>query len=672
MANFNTQNITREDAINEYKTHMADYNQGYFKTMQKYADSMAALTNGNSPFSKEAWDTILKNDSLWNKSLDLSSEMFRGNATLQGRFKRLMNNTREVANTTDRNGFGLEGWGGGTAVYSSSQGAFAMGATPFIIGGWLAACRSEEIFQHIDDKNSMRLEFEYNIDYLQIGNVKHFFPQAFRAGAIEGFNKLPKIDWVTPHTTVSGSTTTYTAPETWCGEDMYIMLEGGTGSKVSSATGNMIEACGKSSMKYGVEPNCKLVGVKYLNFDTKTAKAVTVTKKLSLHYFVSGDRPNKRLFETTFTIKNLVLDATTVVPTATLKVKMDINLDTSDFTIAVIAETAAIAAAIKGIKFDGKLSNEANELTDIPTVGTDKYQFIRECEYRLYSKVSLNEYMADNFRIGSNNNISYAAYATDKALQYTIENRELEAESFLINDVLDDDVDLENFELTRKIGGFINNGLQFTIGRYAPGMNLQDYKEGLKNYLMDVLDTSESDIHIPASVKREWILLGYNTTVTKFPEIKYENAVVNLREQPEGSQVNENYGFAVDSKCGFIDSLGRSLRIIGNTDSRWRERGSNIYGTMRTYSMEYPFLVYYPHAIRMFTAIDADMPNRTAIVIGGREFRGAFAGAAIQLQLNGVFDQSGNIVNNFDQQMTNAKTGYEWTDVTPKTTPTNP
>ena len=74
--------------------------------------------------------------------------------------------------------------------------------------------------------------------------------------------------------------------------------------------------------------------------------------------------------------------------------------------------------------------------------------------------------------------------------------------------------------------------------------------------------------------------------------------------------------------------------------------------------MEYPFLVYYPHAIRMFTAIDADNPNRTAIYIGGREFRGAFAAAAVQLELNGVLDTTGIPVNNFNAQVTDAKSGY--------------
>ena len=666
MANFN-ETITKEDAIRTYNRHMTDFNQGYFKSMKKFADTMLPLTGGlDSPFSKEGWDKILKSDSLWEKALSLSSEQFRGNVELQNRFKRLMNNTREVANTTDRTMQGIEGWGGGTAVYSSSQGTFAMGATPYIIGGWLAACRSEEIFQHIDDQNRMRLEFEYNVDYLQIGNVKHFFPQAYRSGEIEGFNKLPKVDWVTPNTTVSGGTTTYTAPADWCGEDMFILLTGGTGSKVSSATGNMIEACGKSKHKYGIEPNCRLTAVKYKTTDGEEEKEVV--HKLNLHYMASGDRPNKRLFETQFVIKNLVVGEDTY-PSTLVKVKMDINLDTSDFTIAVIAENEKIAAAIKGLKFDGKLSNEANEMTDLPTVGTDKYQFIRECEYRNYAKVSLNEYMADNFRIGSNNNISYAAYATDKVLQNTIGNRELEAESYLINDILDDDVDLENFELTNKLGGFIDNGLSFTIGRFAPGLKLQDYKEGLKTYLTDTLDTSETDLHLPASVKREWIMMGYNTVVTKFPELKFENAVVNLREQPVGTQVNENYGYAVDSKCGFIDSLGRSVRIIGNTDQRWRDRGANLFGALRTYSMEYPFLVYYPHAIRMFTAIDADMPNRTAIVVGGREYRGSFAAAAFQLKLNGVLNDDGSVVNNFDAQIKDAHEGYVFEGVTPTVNP---
>ena len=79
--------------------------------------------------------------------------------------------------------------------------------------------------------------------------------------------------------------------------------------------------------------------------------------------------------------------------------------------------------------------------------------------------------------------------------------------------------------------------------------------------------------------------------------------------------------------------------------------------------MEYPFLVYYPHAIRMFTAIDPDMPNRTAIILGGREFRGHFAAAAIKLTLEGVLDNTGMPVNNFNQQMDNSKIGYEFKTV---------
>lgn len=661
MANgFSSTPITKEDAIRTYEKHMSEHNQGYFKAMASFNSKMVPLLGGtDSAFSKESWNQILKNENLWNKALSLSSEMFTGNEVLQKRFKRLMNNTRDIANQVDRNGFGMEGWGGGTAVYSSSQGIFAMGSTPFIIGGWLAACRSEEIFQHIDDHNATRLEFEYNIDYLQIGMAKYWFPDAFRAGQIEGFNKLPAVDWVTPNTKITSGTPTYTAPMDWCGEEMFILLNASTGSKVSAATGNMIEACGKSLLKYGIEPNCRLTAVQYETYTDDGKK--TIKKPLSLHYYPAGDRPNKRLFETSFEIKNIKpKEDGDVYPTTTVKVKMDINLDDSDFTLAVICEDADVAAAVKGLKFDGKFSNEANEMENIPTTGTDKYQFIRECEYRQYSKVQLNEYMADNFMIGSNNNISYAAYATDKMLQNTIATRSLEAESFLINEVLDDQIDIDQFELTHKIGGFINNTLEFSIGRFTPGLDLQDYKDGLKTYLMDVLDTSETDLHIPASVKREWILLGYNTLVTKFPNIKFENAVVNLREKPEGTQVNENYGFAVDSKCGFVDSLGRSVRIIGNTDSRWRDRAPNIYGCMRTYSMDYPFLVYYPHAIRMFTIIDPDMPNRTAIAIGGREYRGVFAAAAIQLQLHGILDDNGNVVNNYETQINDSKTGYEF------------
>lgn len=639
--------LSREDIAKVYEAHSRDHAQSYYKSMERYQRELQKLVGTKSVFGKEGWGEILDNDTLFNKAKQLSSEMFAGNTTLQGRFNRLMDNTRETATSVDKNGFGMEGWGGGTAVYASSQGGFALGATPFIIGGWLASARSEEIFQHIDNKNNMRLEFEYNIDYMQIGDEKFYFPQCFREGEIVGFNKLPQVDWVTPNT----SNGVYNAPENWCGDDMFIMLDPTSGSDTAGVSGNLLAVSGRNKMKYGIEPNYQLTAIKFQN------GAEEKTLRTEMHYSVMVGATNERDMKTTYTLK----DVANFDEPITLQIYMRVNIDNGDFILFVKAPSPEAMAIIKGFKLDAKVSNEANELTNIPTMGVDKYQFIRECEYRNYAKVSLNEYMADNFRIGGNNNISYAAYATDKMLQYTVANRELEAEEFLIKNVLDDTVDINTFELTKKMGGFIQNGLSFAISKFTPGLGLQDYKFGLKNYLNKVLATADTDLNIPASVKREWILMGYDSIVTEFPEIKYENSAVNLQEQAEGSAVNEHYGFAVDTKCGYVDNLGRSVRIIGNTDKRWQERGSAVYGALRTFSMEYPFLVYYPHAIRMFTAIDADMPNRTAIILGGREFRGHFAAAAIKLNLEGVLDGTGMPVNNFDQQMDNSKVGYEFT-----------
>jgi hypothetical protein len=341
---------------------------------------------------------------------------------------------------------------------------------------------------------------------------------------------------------------------------------------------------------------------------------------------------------------------------------MKINIDSGDFHLMVGTDTPEEMVVV-GLKFDGKVSNIANEMTNIPTNGVEKFQFIRECEYRQYAKVSLNEYMADNFRIGTNNNISYAAYASDKLLQETVMENELQAEDFLISEVLDDDVDLDSFELTKKLGAFIQNHMSFTIGKFAPGIKLQDYKDALKEYVNDTFAVGETELNLPRDLKREWILLGYDILVAKFPNIKFENSVVDLGEKAEGSPKQENYGFAVESRAGYVDNLGRAVRIIGNTDSRWRDRGNRIFGALRTYDMDYPFLVFYPHAIRMFTAIDPDFPNRTSIHIGGREFRGHFAAGAVELALNGVLDDSGMPINNFDVQTANAKTGYEFTGV---------
>lgn len=636
--------LTREDAIKEYNTTLAK-NQGYYKAMESYARKMAPLVGG-SPFSFESWKKIITSDSIYNAAKNELSKMFAKDPSKQKSFERYLDNSRDIQYRADIIGDGrtLEGWGGGAAVYASSTGAFAMGATPFIIGGWLAAARSEEMFLHIDNQNSTRLEFEYNVDYLQIGDQKYFYPKAFRAGEITGYNKLPKVDWVTPNT--EGGT--YTPPETWCDPDMFIKLVPVAGAASISVKGNFLEVCKRNKHKFGIEPNCRFTAIKYMNGGRE------VTQKLNMHYDIATGETNMRYFKATTTLKNVVGFAAPIV----VQVWMKLNLDDGDFTFAAICDNADEANILRGIQFDGKVSNIANELTNIPTTGVDKYQFIRECEYRNYSKTSLNEYMADNFRIGSNNNITYAAYATDKNLQFTLFNRECEAERFVYDEVLSDTVDIDSFALTRKIGGFINNNLNFNINRFAPGLGLQDYKFGLKDYLTKVLETSETDLNIPASVKRQWILMGYSPLISEFPEIKFENAAFNLDAKEEGASANENFGFAVDARCGFIDSLGRGVRLIANNDSRWRDRGNDVIGVMRTYSMEYPLLVYYPHAIRMYTAIDADYPNRTAIYIGGREFRGIFAAAAIKLELNGVLDSTGAPVNKFEGQMTQAKSGF--------------
>lgn len=661
--NFNNPTFTREDCAREFNSHFANNSQGYYKSLEKFNNALKPYVGG-SAFSRENYQKILMNDTLWKKALEVSSEMFHNDETKQKQFARLMENSREVAINADINGYGLEGWGGGNAVYASSLGAFAMGTTPFIIGGWLAAARSEEIFQHIDNKNNMRLEFEYNIDYLQIGDSKYFFPHAFRSGEIVGYNKLPKVDWVTPNTSEIGE---YTAPAgaAWCGENMFILLNPVAGATSAYVKGNLLEVSGRNKHKYGIEPNFTISAIQFKTLDPEgnvakgsDGKDIIKTRPLHLHYDVSTGRPNERIIKSVFALDGVP----GVAGALPVQVVLQVNMDDGEFTLFSHAgETAKENALIVGFQFDGKVSNIANELTNLPTMGVDKYQFIRECEYRNYSKVSLNEYMADNFRIGATNQVQYAAYATDKNLQYTLYNRELEAEEYLLKEILADGVDVNTFELTRKMGGFVNNNLSFTINAFTPGMHLQDYKEGLKLYLTKTLAMAETDINIPASVNKQWVFLGYDAVVTEIPEIKFENAAVELNGK-EGGAANENYGYAVDTKCGFVDSIGRSARFIANNDSRWRDRGSNLFGTLRTFTMEYPFLVYYPHAIRMFTAIDADNPNRTAIVIGGREFRGNFAAAALQYHIDGVMED-GQIVNNFAAQVANSKTGYEVTHV---------
>ena len=81
---FNTQNVTKEDCIQEYNKHMDYSGQGYYRDMQRYANTMSSLV-GESPFSKEGWAKILKNDGLFNKAVQESGRIFSTNKDLQKR-----------------------------------------------------------------------------------------------------------------------------------------------------------------------------------------------------------------------------------------------------------------------------------------------------------------------------------------------------------------------------------------------------------------------------------------------------------------------------------------------------------------------------------------------------------------------------------------------------------
>ena len=674
--------------------------KGYYNVLKKANERFRGFSK-ESIFTGSGLAEIAMNNEARGKYYDfLSNEFFAGRPEMKELYRNVLENSTDDIIESKNGAMSSEGIFGAGNVYASSKTTFGhSGLLPFVIASYLYTCRSSEIYQIFNGKSD-QLDFSYNIDVIQKDGIDYILPFAYRDGSIRGFNVLPQVKllnvWSTATAVEDEETTSknktypkndadngldnskpaadavrFTGDRVYC--NLFEEYDDGTDSAYSQI---MLSKSG------GIDPGILITGIVYNkaeeSFDTtkleNDGKAEVVCLETIIRPTQYVGKSNERMFKFKVDLP-VVADDGTGTAYRTVNFMGTVNLDSGQIDImkGEIAGTVLSADGTKktseseseagsklprviGIKFDAKIQNIGNEMPTA-TFMTRRQECIREVTYRQYATAGLNEYMQDNFFIGQDSGVNYPAYATDHILEATMVEREIEAEDMYMDRLKHTDGvmahDAEYYPFSPKLGGFVDKDSVFNIADFTPGTPIQTYKDAVREFIVERLSMSETYLNINRDIPHEWILLCNNLIANKLVVTKFENAVVNVQE--EGA--NGMFGSAIDTRAGWVDNLDRKIRVIANTDIRWYNGyKNNIYGALKTHSMNMPFFVYYPYSVRMFQAIDANFPNRSAIVVGGKDLRDCWTSGLYKLQVEGAMAQGTTVPTNvFASQIANSK-----------------
>lgn len=684
---------------------------GYYKTL-KNVDSAFRNKIGVAPTTTDGIQKIMSNESLKRSYLDMmSSELFRNDPEKQELFKDMVENSHraimkpsELSNEelnrsmNYSSSMSSEGIIGAGNVYASSKTVFGhTGVLPFVIASYLFTCRSSEIYQLFNGK-STQLDFSYNIDVLQKNGQDFPLPFAYRSGEIMGFNQLPLVKllntkqnpsiWKTNPLTDAGEpdyTSQVADALKFSGQKIYCNLfdqyydGAATDSQGFYVFTNTFEGIDPGSLmiKALIYRSPKNDGTQTSpQYDLTTVNGATTDAELTVEYKAIRTtqyigKPNERMFN--FEVELPVAKSATELTTRKVQVLGIVQLDSGDISfmkseIAGEDEAEGLKATdlLVGFKLEARLQNISNQMSTA-TFYTRRQECIREATYRQYASAGINEYMQDNFYIGNDSNTNYQAYAIDHILEATNANRELESEEMLMEKINNTNTitakDPMIYPFAPKVGGFVDTDAEFNISQFTPGISVQEYKVQIREYIMERLSFSDTYLNINQDLPHEWILLCNNLLANKLVVTKYESQTVSVGD---GGATNP-FGAAIDTRAGFVDNLDRRVRVIANTDIRWfsGSRKDNILGAIKTHTMNMPFFVYYPYNVRMFQTIDANFPNRSAIVVSGMDLRDCWTAGLFKMRVEGAVSETTQAVNVFSNQMNNSMVRVSNTEVQP-------
>ena len=474
----------------------------------------------------------------------------------------------------------------------------------WVIVGYTARSKCLELF-HTFSSDDPTVSFKYNVSYLMQGNgtKKYIRPNADRDGELATLYDLPvilpdagqigKIDHLD---NITGQNTN--------GSEIWLSLTGGLRGNVFDDNGGKYDRT-----KFTLEKNPRITGIRYDLTKAGIADAATPVGTLSVYADrkTSTGEQQKKTFYNPIEIPYTTTGGANASCQVTILGAFDLDSGDYDFN--------ATGGAITHIQLEAKLTNVANELG---SVRSGNYQIVEDfsVDNHPYGTVPVVPEMSDDFNAGGQG-VSAVAFFTDQVVSGLANARDQVMERELDNSYARD---VKNHPLYAKVGGF-KGSISFPLAARLPGGSdpMSWMAAGLKNTIIHHFSSAEMNTYFEDNTVRQWYILGSELDVDRIPDISYSSW--------DGSTGvgggAEKYGFQLDGRAGFMDSMNRKVRVIGSHYKRHYQdlKGNRIpmRAVCKSLSLEQPTNLYLPYSFRVYSGISPEYSKRTGLIISARD-----------------------------------------------------
>lgn len=589
----------------------------------KLAETMTLFQNMNHVdiTSKEGFEAIMASEGLRDRYLDMVS-------SLADTDKETQKTIQDVArHSLDDVRNGVLGQEAADAMGNNANYNTLAKLNSWVIVGYTARSKCLELY-HTFSSDDPTVSFKYTLDYIVKGNdpTQYYRPQAERDGDIAEMYDLPQLS--ASEDLVGEEGFEHLVKEdavdsTNGGSKVWIKVAGGVKGNFFSDNGGEYDRT-----KYTLEKNPQITGIMY-SIPNPEAENEPYTGAMTVYF----DRKTSTGEQQIKTFMNTLAIPYAEGKSAEASIMGQIDLDSGDYIFSA-------QGPITAIQVDTRLTNVANEMG---TIRAGAKQIVEDfnVDNHPYATVPVAPEMSDDFNIAGAG-VSAVAYYTDKCTSGLASMRDMIMERKLDEAYAKP---IDQFTLFPKLGGW-KGSVSFPLAaRMAGGSDPYSWmKAGLKTTIINHLARSEMDTYFEDTTPRQWYILGHEQDVNLIPDITYSNW------DGEGGVggASDKFGFNVNGKAGFIDSMGRSVRVIGSAYKRhYQDKKGNripMRAVMKSMDIEQPTTLYLPYSFRVYSGISSEYSKRTGLIISARDCIKVMSGVQSRITLIGNTDDLYNAI----------------------------
>ena len=573
-----------------------------------------------NPLTESGFQGVLGTESMID-SVGKSVGELIGDAESRETYESVFANTmREVTNP-----FAAMSQEGADAMAPNSNYNTFARLNPWTILGYIARSKCLEMYNTINNDRPTVI-YEYNISYVVKGtdSKKYVLPNAARDGTISNLFNLPEVKVDLDLVGTTGFSHLISVASGKDGTGALTVNEGWVSLPASS---DIFRDSGAEfdPAKYAIERDVRIARLYWSAApDTGTTQITGFVDLYDNNNLMTGEISDRLL---NYPVEITYSDAssgTAKVKTLAGKVMGTLNLDTGKYDLA------ATNPAFKAVQFYAKVTNLANELGTVRAGNTKIIEHF-DVTNRVYGTVPIAPEMSDDFNAGGEG-VSFVAFMTDKITEAFANVRDIDMENKLDASFT---AGPANHRLFPKLGGSAQSVSFPLAARGAGGGDPFSWQtQGLKNQLNFVFTQAETDTYFEDNVPRQWIVLGAEIDTQRIPDVQYTNYAGETDGAPaSGGSGSFKYGFAVDTACGYADSFGRRVKVIGSKYKRHQNKP--MRAVLKSSSIEQPTTIYFPYSFRVFSGISPEYRNRPALCVAARDYIGSLSCVQARVTLEG-------------------------------------